>query len=556
VESIKVHKLNIYPVVKHYLDRLGVYNLFSDHLKDAQTIHLESLCVLVMNIIIGVRPMYQISNWLKEFSDGQSEFGHQANAFTDDRLGEALDILYKSDRESLLTAASAKSIEIFELSTDQIHNDTTTISFSGAYEANNSDETVALQPGYNKDGRPHDKQIIFNLSTTADGHVPILAQLHDGNTNDSDTHRPNWEALRHHLQRTDFLYVADSKVATIDNMRHIDQYGGRFISILPATRKEVRHFKEQLMQTPQSVEWTTIKQHSHSRKKSKLVVYRAANGGTTEEGYALHWIYSSTKAEQENQQRAKKIALLEEKLTELSQKLNRYYLKTETQIQAAIEKILAAQADWFDVQLKSEQTTSRTKIGRGRIGQHSQFKTEIQTTYQLQWSLNESVIEKQQHIDGIFPLVTNTDLSAQQTLDAYKKQPALEKRFYQFKSITKIAPMFLKLPRRIEAMLFLYFIALMVIALMERAMRNNLAQNKTKTLPILPQGMKTERPTLNNIRYFFDQVFFIRMQLTEQTVEYFTKGLTKLHRKLLELLEVPLHLYEIKELNWWKFRPI
>ena len=37
---------------------------------------------------------------------------------------------------------------------------------------------------------------------------------------------------------TGFLYVADCKLACGDAMRHIDRGGGRFITVLPRSRKD------------------------------------------------------------------------------------------------------------------------------------------------------------------------------------------------------------------------------------------------------------------------------------------------------------------------------
>ena len=41
----------------------------------------------------------------------------------------------------------------------------------------------------------------------------------------------------------EFLYVADCKLASADAMRHIDRGGGRFITVLPRSRKEDAAFR-------------------------------------------------------------------------------------------------------------------------------------------------------------------------------------------------------------------------------------------------------------------------------------------------------------------------
>ena len=114
-----------------------------------------------------------------------------AGKYNDDRLVRSLDALFKADRHSLMCEASASAIKIYNLMTTRIHNDSTTISFAGAYN-NQSPAAVQLKLGYNKDHRPDYKQIVFGLNITEDGHVPISYQAFDGNQADDSTHIPNW----------------------------------------------------------------------------------------------------------------------------------------------------------------------------------------------------------------------------------------------------------------------------------------------------------------------------------------------------------------------------
>jgi hypothetical protein len=50
------------------------------------------------------------------------------------------------------------------------------------------------------------------------------------------------------LGRADFLYVADSKLCSHDNLSFIDQAGGRFVTVMPRSRREDKHFRK-LLQT-------------------------------------------------------------------------------------------------------------------------------------------------------------------------------------------------------------------------------------------------------------------------------------------------------------------
>ncbi len=86
-------------------------------------------------------------------------------------------------------------------------------------------------------------QEFWILTISSDGVVPIACRVANGNITDDTTHIATWDSLVSLLGRSDFLYVADSKLATKTNMDHIVKGNGRFISVLPATRKEDGAFR-------------------------------------------------------------------------------------------------------------------------------------------------------------------------------------------------------------------------------------------------------------------------------------------------------------------------
>src|SRR6266705_3074349 len=89
---------------------------------------------------------------------------------------------------------------------------------------------------------------------------------------------------------------------------------------------------------------------------------------------------------------------------------------------------------------------------------------------------DEDAISKAEVMDGIFPLSTNADLDACAVLRAYKYQPTLEKRHALLKSGLQVAPIFLKKNQRIEALMFVYFLAQLVCALIERQLRDTMRE--------------------------------------------------------------------------------
>ena len=209
-------QVDVLPMVKYYMDELDLFNLFAKYVPSATSSlveHAESLCILTANIICENRPLYKVQDWLSQYSDGLMGEPVSAKQFNDDRFARALSTLFDSDRNSFMADVSGNAIVIHKLLTDEIHNDSTTVTFIGKYDTPDP-EAVKLKRGHNKDFRPDCKQIVFGLNITADGHVPLSYKLFDGNTNDDVTHIPNWNGLRTLLDKEDFIYVADCKLCS------------------------------------------------------------------------------------------------------------------------------------------------------------------------------------------------------------------------------------------------------------------------------------------------------------------------------------------------------
>lgn len=549
-------RIDVLPMVKHYIDSLGLYALFQKHISKPPNSPIEPaqvLCMMVTNIICASKPLYKVEEWLSDYTDGLTEEAINASQYNDDQLGRNADRLFNTDRHSMMSELSANAIKVYNLETNAIHNDSTSVTFCGAYEGYDQSNcnAVHLTQGFNKDHRPDCKQIVFGLNITEDGHVPLSFQLFDGNTTDDVTHIPNWNGLRSLLSKEDFIYIADCKLCSMENLAHIAYLHGLFITIMPKNRKEVTDFYQQLEK--KDVEWQDAYTIMSSRKKGEVIVYKTYEGSASRDGYRIIWVHSSTKEAQDKSRREHKINKIIEELQILDSKLNRYALKTKEQIEAAIEKICKGGRNFFTIQILEKKEIVKVQAKPGRPGSKTIYKEKETISYNLDWTLNDKAIEKKSKTDGIFPLITNTVLEATQVLKTYKKQPYLEKRMYTTKSILEVAPVFLKLPKRIEALMFLYFVALMIVSLMERNIRKNMPMENIEKLPILPQSMNTKRPTWNNLNYFFRNVHLSLILMEGKIIKTTVKGMTVLHYQVIQLLEVPLANYRNLIDGWWQF---
>jgi len=548
-------QVDVLPMVKHYMNELDLFNIFKKYVPAAAgslADHAESLCILTANIICDNKPLYKVQDWLSKYSDGLLEDPVNAKLFNDDRFGRDLSALFVADRNSMMTELSGNAIGVHQLLTDEIHNDSTTVTFIGKYD-NPDPEAVKLKHGHNKDFRPDCKQIVFGLNITADGHVPLSYKLFDGNTPDDVTHIPNWNALRTLLEKEDFIYVADCKLCSQKNLIHISKNGGSFITIVPKDRKEIKLFLKNLK--TKDVKWQDAFEIQNSRKKDKMDVYRTYESERTKDGFRIIFVHSSSKQEDDEKRRQIRIDKAIAKLEALAPKLNAYHLKTPKEIKAAVDNICKTVKGLVDVKIVTERKQIKVKVSPGRPSLlKSEYKNKWEFTYSIQWGLNDKGILEASKTDGLFPLITNTVLDASEVLKKYKDQPFLEKRMYTKKTVLEVAPVFLKKEKRIEAMIFLYFVALMIVSLIERKIRMNMVKEDIKKLPILPQGMNTKAPTWNNIRYFFRDIHYSEIIRDGKCIHAQVKGVSALHEKVNRLLEVPERVYGGLKGNWWQFK--
>ena len=111
----------------------------------------------------------------------------------------------------------------------------------------------------------------------------------------------------------------------------------------------------------------------------------------------------------------------------------------------------------------------------------------------------------------------------------------------------EIAPVFLKNEGRIEALFTLYFLALLVQALIEREPRLAMKRAHIEELPIYPEQRPCRRPTTEQIPRLFSLAQRHTLLSDGRAVQLFHPKLTDLQRQVLSLLGVPHQAYRPAE---------
>ena len=539
-----------HPIIERFITLLRIDDAIGTYLPTDKRMKLDdgkALTLLIHNILTTQNALYEMEDWLKPLDAVKLGLQpDQAVAIQDDRIGRALEKFYDCRHKDVFFRLALRAIKIFDLDCRRIHHDTTTVTFVGKYGGWNASEQ--LNYGKNKDHRPDLKQLVLGLNVTADGAVPISHRIYDGNQTDDRIHPANHQALQRLLGRADFIYVADCKLATKENLGKIAAWHGRFVSVMPRTWKEDELFRQKVRDS--EVKWKHILSRPNNRNPdSKLDrYYAAATEHCTACGYHLHWIRSTQKAEQDAETRERRIDHALEQLREIQVKLNTYNLKQRKQISQRVESILAKghcrKLIRYEIQATRHYKRIYQKKGRPRKG--DSYRTVWSQSFTLTFRVDDDEVRKDEKTDGVFPLITNLDPkehSAKKTLEIYKFQPFLEKRHSQIKTYQEIAPVYLKKAERVVAYLHIHVMALMVASLIERKLRQAMQAASIAALPIYPEGRNCPSPTMFDIVRLFKHVERYEVVVGNE-ITIFPAELTEIQKKILELLNVPIADYQ------------
>ena len=556
--GVLAERLGPLPLINHFLQRLGLLELLDRHVpttdRRSTVSHAQALGVLLRSIIVEREPIYRQQESTIGFAEGL--FGvdaAQAARLSDDRIGRALDRLFDADRGALLTEVVLALVQRFGVRLQQLHNDSTSISLCGQYRHARGrrvrERTApAIVHGFSKDMRPDLKQLLFILTTDAEGGVPVHFRCADGNTTDVRTHIDTWNTLRALAGRADFLYISDSKLCSFANMDHIDRAGGRFVTVMPRSRQEDAQFRRWIQTNTPAWELVWDRPNAREADGPRDLWYVFKPELPSAELYSIVWVWSTLLQLHQTHRRQKHLASAIEQLGDLKRRLAaaRARLRGAAQIDFEVAQILERYnaARYLRVKRVVREQHSFKQSHRGRPGPNTTFRKITRRRYDIEWSLDQEAIAYDQRSDGRYPLLTNDrSLTPAQVLTAHKAQPRIEKRFEQLKTVHEIAPVFLKNEARIEALFTVYFLALMVQALIERELRQAMAVANIEQLPIYPEQRACRRPTTEHILRLFSLAERITVSARGQTVRLFPPQLTELQSQVLSLLGVPASAY-------------
>ena len=514
--------LGALPVIAGFCRRLDIAGIVDRAcpVRDiAYATHGQVIEALIANRLTSPTPLVHVEDWARA-SAVEEVFGLAPEVLNDDRIGRALDAV-APELAGIVGSIGATAIAEFGIDVARIHWDMTSISLYGAYKTPDSDY-IEPRFGHPKDRRPDLLQVQTGLAVTADGGIPVWHRAYDGGAGEIAQVVPAMQALSKIADERRLLMIGDSKLVSYPNLAAIIRAKVSFIA--PASKTYVSAAVLAACDIDAADRVDYIAERDVNKTEDERGSYRVSEDtmiltgkNKTEPDLTLRrvFVWSSARAAAAAKARAKKLDRARGDLERLGRGLGGRYYPTTKEVTERITVIARER------RVKNYLTTA---IGTDPV-------TAKPT---LEWHFDQAALTVEASTDGWYALLTNLgpEIGAAEVLSSYKGQEVVERRYHNFKGPIAVAPMFLKNNRRIEALITVICLALLIFALVERAVR--LALHPMIKLP----GLWAGRPAKPTGALIFTALSHLRLTpaTTDQPAQI--PRPPPLQARLLELLHI------------------
>jgi hypothetical protein len=478
------------------LQRLDVAAVIDRHLPpDPQ---LEYSHGQVLSLLLAARfseptALINVPAWAEK-TGAELLWNIPADKLNDDRLGRALDAFFEQ-RHSILASVTDNALRWAELSFERLHFDTTHLVFYGAYAGSSPRPLTAPEPLLGDGTLPpahicHGyltpyKMLQVGLTAVVDdlGAVPVLCHVLDGNRNGHTAIQEQFDLLTQHGPLPDpVLFVSDRGTFSAEYASRMHRHGHHVLCAVPWN-----DYRGMFDGHEATLSWHEASYLSREQKRRRdtgsalrhehyeLAVLRHILTDPTnrqEIPCRVIFVYSTTDAAQCRERRQENIVKIQTGLTALAAKVQRGHpCTTVASVQRQIARLLghrdaARYFHWELVPLSAEEQAALPPPPKG-------FR---RPTHRLDFRFDAGAAAADDRYDGLSALVTTAPIttSADVLFTQYKQQNYLERDHHQWKTPLAVRPVFLKSPRRVEALVCLMHMALQAHQLLERLYRQRL----------------------------------------------------------------------------------
>jgi len=386
----------------------------------------------------------------------------------DDRLLRTLSKLgvNPSDMEDILQGMTLDVSEQFKIGLSRFFVDGSVLQLDGVFA-----QASKVCPGRGQDSL---SQLVASLVVASGSRLPVSFDVLPGGTNDSTTLPKALVAMDRVAPPGPIEWIADRIFPTAKNILFLQnqkQREYRFIAPLKTGVSE-RRFLELTDQAWDQEQWKNI--HYRSAEETRK------NRERSYQAYETKWtltdiekpelqpgqtrrpkgsiIYHEVivrcavyrhgfKADQELQNREKQRVACEAALEDFLKKLNKRNLQTLSECEQAGVRLLK-------------------EFPKVKPFVNLELSENAHKAVVLSWTWDEDAYTRQKRYDGIFAMLTNhpQDVSANELLCRYRDRNQVEMNFRDLKGLLDLERIFMQIPERIDAYLFIKVLAYFVLA--------------------------------------------------------------------------------------------
>jgi transposase len=354
---------------------------------------------------------------------------------------------------------------------------------------------------------------LFALAT-GDGGLPVWFDTLHGGTGDSTTYVPQFAAFSEHVQLAhflpleDILLIGDRKMPTAENQLTWLRLHLGYIGPLTLQDQHCQTLRDLLAagQTWQALPY--MAKRDTAKQPAQRTGYQGL-GHTVEvtdpEDPTRHWsvrhlsMHSSALASWEAARRHNEMQAIEAELQRIQGLVNKYDYKTPAIITRR-------------VQTKAFKKRQAQKYFTIEVVHHVDRPT---APLELRYSLDPVQMQQDAALDGVYLLVAGgkaATLSDAEIVAEWKGQYKVEHCFRLVNQLFLVAPLFLKTPQRIAALILLIMVGALVAGLIERQVRRALAELQQPIPGLMPEGRETLHPTVARLFKVFADYCLVQVK--------------------------------------------
>jgi transposase len=391
---------------------------------------------------------------------------------------------------------------------------------------------MTITHGYPSDHRPDLKPVVLELMVSEDGGIPFVSKSWDGHTSDLEMFQARAQALLAALQHAPHprSLLADAKLYHEDHATHLRHLG--CITRIPNTIGSVA---EVITQALALDGWPRLDDHTRDQR------LELGHDGMAQRGLVVYSQAADERAAAtRNNARPRESEAIHKQLFHLQ-------AKRFATPEAAHGALTALAKGWTYHQVDAYHLSEHQRYARkGRPTPRLPVKA-IDWQIQAHVRPAEAATEHQKHRHACVVLGINIGTSEWQdteVITAYTRQSQVEGGFRFLKDpLFFVSSLFVKKPCRIQGLLMVMTLALLVYAVAQRRLRQQLAHHQ-ETVPN-QINQPTTTPTLRWVFQLLEGLHRVRMTVQAQVHELI-EGLNDVQINVLRLFGAAIcRLYQI-----------